>query len=175
MYPSKLPTGVVDPLLVQCVAYLNREEILKETGLFRIPGDLNQIKQLRSRYLLGEEIDLSPVLDPHVVTGLLKLYFREKPSPLLPRHCVNKLSASVRQNDVEAFQEVTSELNEATVASLRMLAELFKKIREYSDDNQMSSGVLATSCGPSFFPNMPPSGANALIKFLSDKCDIAFV
>lgn len=74
-----------------------------------------------------------------------------------------------------------------------MLSELFKKvlhklqtilitntfqcllqITSYSDLNHMTSGTLATSCGPSFFPNIAPSNANALIKFLSDHCDEIF-
>ena len=38
----------------------------------------------------------------------------------------------------------------------------------------MTSGILATSYGPSFFPNLPPSNANALVKFLTDNCDDLF-
>ena len=38
----------------------------------------------------------------------------------------------------------------------------------------MTSGTLATSCGPSFFPRLPPSNANAVIKFLIDFCDELF-
>ena len=52
-FTEKLPTGIVDPILVQCIAYLNKEEILKEPGLFRIPGDLSVIKRLRSQFIAG--------------------------------------------------------------------------------------------------------------------------
>ena len=48
-----LPQGVVHPLVVQCVAYLNREHILKEEGLFRIPGDLAAIKRIRHHFIAG--------------------------------------------------------------------------------------------------------------------------
>ena len=53
MLIDKLPTGVVDPLLLQCVSYLNKEEVLKEPGLFHIPGDITIIKRLRSQFIVG--------------------------------------------------------------------------------------------------------------------------
>jgi hypothetical protein len=31
----------------------------------------------------GEDVDLSQELDPHAVAGLLKLYFRDLPEPLM--------------------------------------------------------------------------------------------
>ena len=40
--------------------------------------------------------------------------------------------------------------------------------------NQMTSGSLATSCGPSLFPYLPPSNANALLKSLIDHCSEIF-
>ena len=48
-----LPQGIIHPIVVQCVAYLNKESVLKEEGLFRIPGDVAVIKQLRERFING--------------------------------------------------------------------------------------------------------------------------
>ncbi len=48
-----LPQGIINPLVVQCVAYLNREEVLVEPGLFRIPGDLAAVRKLRTAFLTG--------------------------------------------------------------------------------------------------------------------------
>ena len=45
LFIDKLPTGVVDPLLLQCVSYLNKE-VLKEPELFRIPSDITIIKRM---------------------------------------------------------------------------------------------------------------------------------
>lgn len=33
----------------------------------------------------GEDVDLSNVMDPHTITGLLKLHFREQRVSLIPR------------------------------------------------------------------------------------------
>ncbi|XP_011410242.1 PREDICTED: pollen-specific leucine-rich repeat extensin-like protein 1 [Amphimedon queenslandica] len=174
-YPETLSTGIVDPLLVQCISYLNKEDILKEPGLFRIPGDLSIIKQLRRQFVAGEFVDLSEIHDPNVITGLLKIYYREKPYPLISnRDHLARVVQSSRNHDVQSFKEAVDDFDDITLASLRMLAELFKKIAENSEDNHMTSGILATSCGPSFFPNTTPSNANGLIKFVTDHCDQIF-
>ena len=51
---DKLPEGVISPIVVQCIAYLNRENILKEPGLFRIPGDLSVMKKYRAEFARGQ-------------------------------------------------------------------------------------------------------------------------
>ena len=53
IYTDPLPQGIVHPLVIKCVAYLNKETVLKEEGLFRIPGDVAVIKKLRERFLSG--------------------------------------------------------------------------------------------------------------------------
>ena len=49
-----LPQGIIEPLVVKCVAYLNRDDVLVEQGLFRIPGDLAAIRKLRTSFLNGQ-------------------------------------------------------------------------------------------------------------------------
>lgn len=51
---ESLPGGVIPPIIVQCVAYLNRPACLNEEGLFRIPGDMSQIRRLRDGFIAGE-------------------------------------------------------------------------------------------------------------------------
>ena len=50
---QSLPGGVIPPIVVQCVAYLNRPMCLNEEGLFRIPGDMSQIRRLRDGFIAG--------------------------------------------------------------------------------------------------------------------------
>jgi hypothetical protein len=54
MYPDPLPQGIVDPLVILCVAYLNRDSVLREAGLFRIPGEVSSVKKIRSDYIRGQ-------------------------------------------------------------------------------------------------------------------------
>ena len=39
-------------LIHYCVSYLNKE-VLKEPGLFHIPGDITIIKRFRSQFIVG--------------------------------------------------------------------------------------------------------------------------
>lgn len=48
------------------------------------------------------------------------------------------------------------------------------QISSHSSKNFMSSGILATSCGPSLFPYLPPSNSNQLTKFLIDNFNTIF-
>lgn len=174
-YPDKLPEGVISPIVVQCIAYLNREHILKEPGLFRIPGDLSVMKKYRVEFARGEDVDLTECLDPHTIAGLLKFHFREQRRSIIPGEAlVQQIAFAVQNKDVDEFKRLLESIEPTSLAAIRMLAELLKKITEYSEINHMSSGILATSCGPSFFPRLPPSNANAVIKFLTDFCDELF-
>lgn len=53
-FPDPLPQGIIHPIVVQCVAYLNRESVLVEEGLFRVPGDLAAIRRLREDFVGGK-------------------------------------------------------------------------------------------------------------------------
>ena len=45
---------MIPPIVVQCVAYLNRPIGLNEEGLFRIPGDMSQVRKLRAGFVAGQ-------------------------------------------------------------------------------------------------------------------------
>ena len=51
---TEMKSSPVDPLVIQAVAYLNREKVLKEEGLFRIPGDVTEIQRLYGKFRVGE-------------------------------------------------------------------------------------------------------------------------
>mmetsp|Transcript_17811 Transcript_17811/g.28831 ORF Transcript_17811/g.28831 Transcript_17811/m.28831 type:complete len:560 (+) Transcript_17811:438-2117(+) len=72
------------PVIVECIDY-----ILKYgkdlTGLFRIPGDGQDVINYKKAYNRGEH-DLFPKQSGHVHTvgSLLKAYFRDLPTPIVP-------------------------------------------------------------------------------------------
>jgi hypothetical protein len=58
---------------------------LKVQDIFRTSGSIMKINQLKQRIDRGEKINYeNEKLDPHTVAGLLRLYFRELPNPLVP-------------------------------------------------------------------------------------------
>lgn len=71
-----LPQGIIPPLVVQCVGYINRDSVLREPGLFRIPGDVATIRRIRSDFVRGvscvcesaiEEVTFSNTFGPECV------------------------------------------------------------------------------------------------------------
>ena len=48
-----LPQGIIPPLVVQCVGCINQDSVLREPGLFRIPGDVATIRRIRSDFVRG--------------------------------------------------------------------------------------------------------------------------
>ena len=104
---------------------------------------------------------------------------------------------------VENVRGVFEKIDVAHVATLRLVAEVLSRVSAgtwllvestfsvlrhahthththtqvvaHSDVNRMTAGTLATSCGPSIFPYLPPSNSNQLLKFLIDNCAAVFV
>jgi len=52
-------------------------------GLFRVPGDQKEIEHIRQSWDKGHRVDIQTIQNPHTVTGLMKLFFRQLPDPLL--------------------------------------------------------------------------------------------
>jgi hypothetical protein len=129
MYPDPLPQGIVDPLVILCVAYLNRDCVLREAGLFRIPGEVSSVKKIRSDYIRGEPVDLMQVLDPHTIAGLLKYHFREWRVSIIPRgKPLQEVTAAVKDRDEERVRQVLQGLPRDSLATLRLVTELLSKV-----------------------------------------------
>lgn len=69
--------------LYKCVRFLDIR--LRTEGLFRLSASGGAMESLRTAYDEGQDPDLTaiPGADPHTIAGLLKLYLRELPEPLL--------------------------------------------------------------------------------------------
>ena len=70
------------PVLIDALEYLDREELMSVEGLFREPGDTEEINFLRNQYDSGEAVNFSTISTPHSAASLLKLFFRKLPEPL---------------------------------------------------------------------------------------------
>lgn len=55
---TSLEDGVLSRLVAQCLGYLNRPRVLKEEGLFRIPGSVSDVNRLRAAFIAGERREL---------------------------------------------------------------------------------------------------------------------
>uniref|UniRef100_A0A8C7WXF8 Rho-GAP domain-containing protein n=1 Tax=Oryzias sinensis TaxID=183150 RepID=A0A8C7WXF8_9TELE len=82
----------------KCIRSVERRG-LDVDGIYRVSGNLAVIQKLRHRADHEEHLDLEDGQweEIHVITGALKLFFRELPEPLFPFSCFHKFIAAIRQ------------------------------------------------------------------------------
>ncbi|XP_062827483.1 rho GTPase-activating protein SYDE1 [Anolis carolinensis] len=146
------------PLLIQkCVAQIEKRG-LKVVGLYRLCGSAAVKKELRDAFerdssavVLSE--DLYP--DINVITGILKDYLRELPTPLItnPLYQVVLEAMSNRAVGQETKETSTTTalldcLPEAEKATLTMLLDHLSLVASFHASNRMNAQNLAVCFGP---------------------------
>ncbi|XP_016141024.1 rho GTPase-activating protein SYDE1-like [Sinocyclocheilus grahami] len=149
------------PLIIQkCISEIERRG-LKVVGLYRLCGSAAVKKELRDAFERDSAaVTLNDELYPdvNVITGILKDYLRELPSPLITRTlyevvleammvrpaCRNTSDAQRSQNTVSLLQC----LPEAERATLSFLLDHLSLVASYSDSNRMTCQNLAVCFGP---------------------------
>lgn len=113
---------------------------------------------------------------PHNVAGLLKLFIRELPAPLVPEAVQVRYLILPDLDDREMQKSVLFDLiSELPLANLRLLRVLFamlSSVRAHSEENKMTASNLATCWAPNIFwsaaeSNLPPTpeSAQKMIEF----------
>lgn len=75
----------IPPFVRRCVASIeSTEENLKTDGLYRASGNLSQVQKIRLQVDQNNFSVIDLEEDVHVLTGALKLFFRELKEPLIP-------------------------------------------------------------------------------------------
>jgi len=118
---------------------------LEIEGILRVPGSQDDIVYLRQAYDKGNEVDLSR-FDVHTVAGLLKLFFRSLPSPLIPKlheMQVPLIVKGIKEGKTEDMvitdiKEVVKNLPEPNISVFKYIVEFLIKVSEHSDVNKMT-------------------------------------
>lgn len=79
-------------------------------GLFRISGHAGSIAELKKKLNSGKAIDLEDVENVHNLAGLVKLYFRELPNPLICFECYDMFMIADSIPDQDARLECLKKL-----------------------------------------------------------------
>jgi len=144
----------------------------KMEGIFRIPGSHSTIQQLKLLIDHGYFVDFSQVKG-HALTGLVKLFFREMPTPLL---CYNYLyheflqfSESIRyissdddepkeaQFSMTKLQSLLGRLPDSVYAMTKFFMEFLHVIAQHSTHNLMTPSSLAVCIAPNLLSNQGDS------------------
>ncbi|XP_048871360.1 rho GTPase-activating protein 27-like isoform X5 [Brienomyrus brachyistius] len=122
-------------------------------GLYRVSGNLAVIQKLRHK-ADHDELDLEDGQweDVHVITGALKLFFRELPEPLFPYSYFNNFIAAIKISDYNEKVAYMSQLVKSLPApnhdTMELLFSHLRRVIEYGEANRMSVQNVAIVFGP---------------------------
>lgn len=147
--------GAVGVLMARLRA--NDADGIRTEGIFRVPGDATEMRQLRQQVNQGSAI--AEVLDQcqnmHSVAGLLKMYFRDLRPPLLTFDLYDdfiqyaaEVGAPSEVGDVSGLRRLLDRLPEGHCTLLQHLIEFLAEVVQYSSENLMKVGNTAAVFAP---------------------------
>ncbi|XP_032794674.2 rho GTPase-activating protein 12 isoform X3 [Daphnia magna] len=143
------------PKFVQQVIQLieSKLENMKADGIYRASGNLSQIQKIRCQVDQYNWAILEIEDDVHVLTGCLKLFFRELKEPLIPCPLFERaLQATNYQGPnperIRRYREIIESLPTENYDTLQYLLRHLLKITEYREHNRMHISNLAIVFGP---------------------------
>ncbi|XP_054847302.1 rho GTPase-activating protein 12 isoform X8 [Eublepharis macularius] len=135
-----------------CIEHVE-EHGLDVDGLYRVSGNLAVIQKLRFAVNHDEKLDLndSKWEDIHVITGALKMFFRELPEPLFTYNHFNDFVNAIKQEPrqrVPAVRELIKQLPKPNQDTMQVLFRHLKRIVENGEKNRMTYQSIAIVFGP---------------------------
>lgn len=123
-YPN-VPRFVVDT-----VQYIERKDRIVQDGLYRACGNKFSIDELKQRLSESYIYDPKQLIadDIHTVTSLLKQFFRELSSPLIPQNIYERLSRNLSgESAIDLIKNVFEDLIEPNYSTLKFIIKHLTK------------------------------------------------
>ncbi|KAI1242621.1 hypothetical protein IHE44_0000156 [Lamprotornis superbus] len=135
-----------------CIEHVE-EHGLDIDGLYRVSGNLAVIQKLRFAVNHDEKLDLSDSKweDIHVITGALKMFFRELPEPLFTYNHFNDFVNAIKQEPrqrVPAVKDLIKQLPKPNQDTMQVLFRHLKRVVENGEKNRMTYQSIAIVFGP---------------------------
>ncbi|XP_051007140.1 rho GTPase-activating protein 12 isoform X7 [Acomys russatus] len=144
--------GTVPKFVKLCIEHVE-EHGLDVDGIYRVSGNLAVIQKLRFAVNHDEKLDLndSKWEDIHVVTGALKMFFRELPEPLFTFNHFNDFVNAIKQEPrqrVTAVKDLIRQLPKPNQDTMQILFRHLKRVIENGEKNRMTYQSIAIVFGP---------------------------
>lgn len=149
---GKLFHSIIPSVIEKSISFLSSEKHLKQEGLFRISGLKSEVHQLKNEFDSGFKVDLSRYLDPNCIAGVLKLYLRELPQPLVDCEKLREFTPNLSCADSIRF--ISSSLQTLPDINLQILCYLslfLNRVTQFSDFNLMNAENLSIVFAPNLF------------------------
>ncbi|XP_021233445.1 rho GTPase-activating protein 27-like isoform X4 [Numida meleagris] len=159
--------GTVPRFVQQCIHSVERRG-LDIDGLYRVSGNLATIQKLRYKVDHEEHLDLDDGRweDVHVITGALKLFFRELPEPLVPFAHFDKFIAAIKMQDPvrrgRCVRDLVRSLPPANHDTMKVLFGHLCRVIEFKEENRMSVQSVAIVFGPTLLRAPSEEGSMAV-------------
>ncbi|KAM4588420.1 rho GTPase-activating protein 15 isoform 2-T4 [Odontesthes bonariensis] len=145
--------------VIQKLRFLvNHERAVTTDGRYMFPAELVQEEKLN---LDGNEWE-----DIHVITGALKLFFRELPEPLVPYGFFTDIVETVKMSDyvekVDRLKCLVLNMPPPNHDTLQFMCRHLRRVLEYSDTNRMTSQNIAIVFGPTLMRSERDNGNMAV-------------
>ncbi|KAM5157687.1 rho GTPase-activating protein 12 isoform 4-T4 [Mantella aurantiaca] len=156
----------VPKFVKMCIDHIE-EHGLDIDGLYRVSGNLAVIQKLRFAVTHDEKLDLndSKWEDIHVITGALKMFFRELPEPLFTYNYFNDFVNAIKQEPkqrVQAVRDLIKQLPKPNQDTMQALFKHLKHVVETGDKNRMNVQSLAIVFGPTLLKPETETGNIAI-------------
>ncbi|XP_069791138.1 rho GTPase-activating protein 15 isoform X4 [Narcine bancroftii] len=146
--------GTTVPKFVKICIEAVEKRGLDADGIYRVSGNLATIQKLRFVVDHEEKLNLddSQWEDIHVVTGALKMFFRELPEPLFPFGFFDQFVDAIKNQNysqrVQSVARLVKKFPKPNHDTLRVLIQHLQKIIAKALVNRMSSQSLGIVFGP---------------------------
>ncbi|KAJ1505815.1 hypothetical protein HMI54_005636 [Coelomomyces lativittatus] len=171
--PQSVPLSLLDiqiPLFLFVLwRYIDRDEILSTSGIFRMSSNVENVFAFLEEYkcLSLDKIQNEP-LNPNYIyepTVILKKWLRENPSSIFPSHhnpTLQELSEStICEDTFTALKNVTISLDSTNKGILKLTLYLSRRVLTFSSFNSMNELSLARTIGPNLFTYTDMTSVNA--------------
>jgi len=135
---------------------------LKQEGIFRLAGEQTEIKRIKEIMNKKEFVSSN---DVNSVASLIKIWFRELPTPIL--NCVPP-ETIFHSNDIAGCVKAFEDLPILQKTLLSWLMDLLINVAQYSKENKMTSQNLAIVVAPNLYDVSTTNPMEGLV--LSQKC-----
>ncbi|XP_074514134.1 rho GTPase-activating protein 15 isoform X1 [Sebastes fasciatus] len=146
--------GTTVPRFTQICLDAIEKRGLEVDGIYRVSGNLATVQKLRFIVDQEEDLDLdhSQWEDIHVITGALKMFFRELPEPLFPFRFFQPFVEAVKiketKHKVQAVKKLVQELPKPNQDTMKVLFSHLHRVLAFSRKNLMSTQGIGIVFGP---------------------------
>uniref|UniRef100_A0A8L8Q359 Rho-GAP domain-containing protein n=1 Tax=Heligmosomoides polygyrus TaxID=6339 RepID=A0A8L8Q359_HELPZ len=143
------------PKFIRTVTELIESRGLEIDGLYRVSGNLSAVQRIRCQVDQDKYSALVNEEDVHVLTGALKLFFRELAEPVFPlsmtKDYLNAIKLQNPKQRFKRFDDLLRMLPAENRETLKMLLRHLQRVASHSDKNRMQTHNLAIMFGPTLF------------------------